>query len=100
LIPRTAEEKPPGVVELTIPLTAAMLDVVVLLIPSILVPSFSLVNEKRVAALFSSETYGIVKPPAPAAGAQFVPSNFKNCPAAGAVVETGIVWSFATVGFG
>ncbi|WP_442885780.1 hypothetical protein, partial [Chitinophaga sp.] len=39
LIPRTAEEKPPGATGLTIPRTAAILDVVVLLTPSMEVPS-------------------------------------------------------------
>src|SRR5690606_41288894 len=76
LMPRTAAENPPGEAELTIPLKAAILDVVVLLTPSMETPSPSFVMENSVAALFSSVAYGSTNPPPPdAAGAHSVPSN-------------------------
>src|SRR5690606_35070531 len=101
LMPRTAAENPPGEAELTIPLKAAILDVVVLLTPSMETPSPSFVMENSVAALFSSVAYGsTTPPPPPTAGAHSVPSNRKNWLATGAASLTGVPWSLATVGSG
>ena len=72
-MPRTAEEKPPGAVELTIPLTAAILDDVVLFIPSTDVPSPLLVIENKVVAEFSVAAKGSVnEPPASEPGAHWL----------------------------
>src|SRR5690606_22257942 len=101
LIPRTAAENPPGDAELTIPLNAAILDVVVLLIPSMETPSPSFAMENSVAALFSTVENGRINPPPPiAAGAHSKPSNRRNWLATGAVLLTGGPWRLGTMGAG
>src|SRR5690606_14847793 len=101
LTPRTAAENPPGDAELTIPLNAAILDVVVLLIPSMETPSPSFAMENSVAALFSTVEHGRINPPPPiAAAAHSKPSNRRNWLATGAVLLTGAPWSWPTLGSG
>lgn len=65
LIPLTAVEKPPGVVEDIIPRSAKTDEVVALFTASTAVPSPLFVILNKVFALFSTAVKGSVKPPPP-----------------------------------